>query len=226
MKKFIKGLDDTEKNKELIQKYYKLSEIENKLMKYRDAKITDENGESLQGVTGRGDENKVVMTYRPFKTMPKKVIILPKKNIDEEKWYETMFEDGYFKFSLEDLKPGAEFKQAKDKSIVINSVEKSEDILKLNISYKGIDKLERFSMSTICLVETDKSLKDKTVCDDSEYIKHGNLDKEMAEAQENLDSVDITYNLDKNKKYDLWIQKSHNEDEYYDVNNRIEFDVK
>lgn len=226
MVKFIKGLEDTNENRELVEKYYKLNDINNKLKYYMEANITDENGEGVQGSTGRSNNGFDVMSCRPFKTMPKKIIITPRNMVEHKKWQEMILEEEYLEYSLDDLKQGAEFKQVENKSIVINSVEKNEDTLKLNISYKGIDKLGRFSSNTIGLVEVDRSIKNKCDKYDSDYIQGGELDKEWAEAQENLESVNLTYKLDKNKKYKIWIAKAYNESDYYDVDNRMEFDVK
>lgn len=142
--------------------------------------IITNNDEELFGLGGSGygvdakdneEVNKLSYSFYGLNTVPTELKIIPVKSIENST---------HFKYiKIKDLKAKMELKQGKDTSIVINYIEKKENDLKMNISFKGIDIDRRSSLFIVDDIDEYFRLKDSKELDKIELKGPVDFNKEL-----------------------------------------------
>lgn len=217
--KLIEGLEDNEENKQLKERYYKLQIINSKLSELEMASIINENGEKFASmVTGKGYKGNSTSIYKPLKDeLPKKISFIPSHDVDAAKecedlggsgkvdFYNRYIEDKY-EYSMDTLKAGMEYKQGKNMTILVNSVTRTDNELKVNYSYKGDFKEIRGGYRDITLIPSNIKIEksdDKMYYEDildkmSPYDKY----KEVG-----VGTREVTFNVAKDEKFRVLVNK-------------------
>ncbi len=226
----IEKIDNTKENQELIEKYYKLRKVEDKMTGFQMGYFLNEKGEMAIPLSGSGSNGKNIDLYKGFKETPKKITFIPRNNVraygdNDIKQKEQIFKDKYIEVPISDFKAGAEFRQGENMSMLIKSAENKDNTLTLNVDYKGDFKNYRRGYE-ILLVPTNRSLEEKI--DKNFYEQNDDVIRDKRslsnEEIEKYEDAKYTFKLEEGKEYKVWLEQEDKDS--LDRKNQIIVDVK